>query len=97
MRFILFVLLLLLAMPAAAVKRSHAARDAFVRANACPSTGRHRLPCPGFVIDHVKALACGGADAAANMQWQTIAEGKAKDRWERKGPECRKPKKGDRE
>ncbi len=41
-------------------------------------------PCKGYVIDHVKPLACGGADAAENMQWQTIAEGKAKDKWERK-------------
>jgi hypothetical protein len=39
------------------------------------------------VIDHVKPLACGGADAPSNMQWQTAAAGKAKDAWERKG--CR--------
>lgn len=44
--------------------------------------------CPGYVIDHIKALACGGADAPENMQWQTVAEGKAKDRWELK--ECGK-------
>jgi hypothetical protein len=31
------------------------------------------------------ALACGGADAPVNMQWQSVAEGKAKDKWERKG------------
>jgi len=42
---------------------------------------------PGYVIDHIKPLACGGADAPSNMQWQTIAEGKAKDRTERVG--CR--------
>ena len=34
-------------------------------------------------VDHVKALACGGADAPSNMQWQTVADGKAKDKWER--------------
>jgi hypothetical protein len=39
--------------------------------------------CPGYVIDHINPLECGGADAPFNMQWQTIAEGKAKDRWER--------------
>jgi len=33
-------------------------------------------------VDHVKALACGGADAPESMQWQTVAEGKAKDKWE---------------
>jgi hypothetical protein len=26
-----------------------------------------------------------GADAPSNMQWQTTAEGKAKDKWERVG------------
>ncbi len=39
--------------------------------------------CPGYVIDHVKRLECGGADDPSNMQWQTVAEGKAKDRTER--------------
>jgi hypothetical protein len=34
------------------------------------------------VVDHVKPLACGGADAADNMQWQTVAAGHAKDRVE---------------
>ena len=36
-------------------------------------------PCPGYRKDHIKAHACGGSDAVWNMQWQTIAEGKAKD------------------
>jgi hypothetical protein len=35
------------------------------------------------VIDHVNPLECGGADAPINMQWQTVTEGKAKDRTER--------------
>ncbi|MCX7105232.1 MAG: hypothetical protein NTU70_08145 [Methylococcales bacterium] len=30
-------------------------------------------------------MACGGADAPSNIQWQSVAEGKAKDKWERKG------------
>lgn len=30
-----------------------------------------------------KALACGGLDTPKNMAWQTIADAKAKDRWER--------------
>ena len=34
---------------------------------------------PGYVVDHVIPLKRGGADAPWNMQWQTIAEGKAKD------------------
>jgi hypothetical protein len=40
---------------------------------------------PGHVVDHVNPLACGGADAPSNMQWQTIAEAKAKDKVERIG------------
>jgi hypothetical protein len=42
---------------------------------------------PGYVIDHVVPLACGGADAPSNMQWQTTAAAAAKDKVERKG--CR--------
>ena len=60
----------------------------FARIHACPSTHLKKLPCPGYVIDHKKPLACGGRDSIRNMQWQTVAEGKAKDKWERKG--CQK-------
>jgi hypothetical protein len=38
-------------------------------------------------VDHITPLACGGADTPSNMQWQTIAAAKAKDRVERAG--CR--------
>jgi hypothetical protein len=34
------------------------------------------------VVDHVVPLKRGGLDAPNNMQWQTIAEAKAKDRIE---------------
>lgn len=61
------------------IQRSAAARHAFARQTGYPN-GR-----PGYVIDHIKPLACGGADAPSNMQWQTIAEAKAKDKVERKG------------
>lgn len=67
------------------IKRSKAAKDAFKREHPCPANGRRSGPCPGYVIDHVKPLACGGADDPSNMQWQTVAEGKAKDKWERAG------------
>lgn len=40
---------------------------------------------PGYVIDHVIPLANGGADSPSNMQWQTKADAKAKDKWERGG------------
>lgn len=67
--------------------RSATAKHEFERQNPCPSTGKTTGACPGYVVDHVKPLACGGADAPSNMQWQTTAEGKAKDKTERVG--CR--------
>jgi hypothetical protein len=51
----------------------------------CPSTGRTTGACPGHVRDHIVPLACGGPDAVQNMQWQTVSEARAKDRWEAKG------------
>jgi hypothetical protein len=49
----------------------------------CPSTGRATGACPGYVRDHIVPLACGGPDAVQNMQWQTLSDARAKDRWER--------------
>jgi len=67
------------------VMRSAAARDAFERRHPCPGTGRTTGPCPGYVVDHVKPLACGGPDTPENMQWQIATQAKAKDKWERSG------------
>lgn len=41
-----------------------------------PSNGNNHSACPGYVIDHIQALDCGGVDDQSNMQWQSIAEGK---------------------
>jgi hypothetical protein len=49
-----------------------------------PSTGLTTGACPGYVKDHIRALACGGPDSVENLQWQTTAEAKAKDKRERK-------------
>ena len=65
------------------IKRSSAAKGAFKREHPCPSTGKTSGSCKGYVVDHIKPLECGGADAPSNMQWQTTAEGKAKDKTER--------------
>jgi len=35
----------------------------------------------GYIKDHIVPLACGGPDAVANLQWQTKAAAKAKDKW----------------
>ena len=69
----------------ARIKRSQSAKVEFKHQHPCPASGATKGPCNGYVIDHIKALACGGADQPENMQWQTLAEGKAKDKWERKG------------
>ena len=65
------------------IKRSAAAKDDFKREQPCPFNGKTSGSCPGYVIDHVNPLECGGADNPSNMQWQTIAAGKAKDKTER--------------
>lgn len=65
------------------IKRRRAARSAFMRSHPCPSTGKTSGPCPGYVVDHKIALECGGIDDPSNMQWQTVADGKAKDKTER--------------
>ena len=58
-------------------------RAAFQKQHPCPSTGRTRGACPGYVVDHIKPLCAGGADRPSNMQWQTTADAKKKDRLER--------------
>jgi hypothetical protein len=72
-------------------ERSAAARAEFQRLHPCPATGERRGPCPGYVVDHIRALACGGPDSADNMQWQTVPDGKLKDRVELY---CRMPARG---
>ena len=68
------------------IHRSSTARAEFKWEHPCPGTGSSVGACPGYVIDHIRPLACGGADTPENMQWQTVAEAKAKDAWELK--EC---------
>jgi len=38
---------------------------------------------PGYVVDHIIPLQCGGADSPANMQWLTIDEARLKHRTDR--------------
>lgn len=64
------------------IARSSKARRDFERRQPCPATGRNRGRCPGYVIDHVVPLKRGGADDPGNMQWQTTAAAKAKDKTE---------------
>lgn len=64
------------------IARSATARQSFAKSHPCPSTGKTSGGCKGYVIDHVTPLKRGGADAPANMQWQSTAAAKAKDRIE---------------
>ena len=84
-----FLLLLLIAVSAqyslhynSHAKRSSAVRSSFMRSHPCPSTGETSGACPGYVVDHIKALKRGGADSPSNMQWQTVEAAKQKDKWE---------------
>ena len=58
------------------IKRSEAAKHDFMRQSG------HPHGWAGHVVDHINPLKRGGCDCPANMQWQTIEEAKAKDRWE---------------
>src|SRR5690242_20900943 len=62
--------------------RSREVTREFQREHPCPSTGRTSGACPGYRKDHISPLARGGPDAVSNMQWQTVAAARAKDRWE---------------
>ncbi len=58
------------------IARSSEAKDQFMRETGYPH-GRQ-----GYVVDHIVPLKRGGADAPWNLQWQTKADAKSKDKWE---------------
>jgi hypothetical protein len=64
------------------IRRSAIAKKFFRQSHPCPSTGKTSGACSGYVIDHTKALKRGGLDEPGNMQWQTVADAKAKGRIE---------------
>ncbi len=58
------------------IKRSSSEKHSFMKSSGYPH-GR-----PGYVVDHIIPLKKGGCDCPSNMQWQTISDAKAKDKWE---------------
>lgn len=66
------------------IKRSAAVVSEFKRLHPCPSTGSKFGSCPGWYIDHVIPLACGGCDSVQNLQWLTQQQWLDKSKWERK-------------
>lgn len=71
------------------IKRSTAVLREFQRIHPCPATGLRTGRCPGWQLDHVLPLICGGSDTIENLQWlpveiKTCAGTKCKDRWERR-------------
>jgi hypothetical protein len=76
------VLILLLLCSTLCFGRSRAAKHTFEVQTGYPRGRR------GYVVDYRVSPACGGADAPYNMQWQTIADAKAKHKSDRE--RCKK-------
>lgn len=74
----------------AATDRSRPERAAFHREHPCPATGKRSGTCPGYQVDHVLPLKCGGLDKPENMQWLTVDAHKAKTALE--ADWCRRPR-----
>lgn len=83
MKLLVALLIAALCVSGAADARSKAQVNHFKNTHPCPATAKPRGPCPGYVVDHIKPLCAGGADHKSNMQWQTAADAKIKDRAER--------------
>lgn len=65
------------------IKRSAVVVSNFKRLHPCPSTGSKFGSCPGWYVDHVIPLACGGCDSLQNLQWLPEQQWRDKSKWER--------------
>jgi hypothetical protein len=69
-------------------QRDSSQRAMFIARYPCPSNGPGTCYQKGYIVDHIRPIACGGPDVWRNMQWQTIADSKRKDAIELDG--CKK-------
>ena len=70
------------------IARSSRVTSAYRRLYACPSTLLKTGACPGWSLDHVRPLDCGGLDSVSNLTWmdnriKSCAAPQCKDRYER--------------
>jgi hypothetical protein len=65
------------------IRRSASVIRQFKASNPCPATGKIEKRCKGYVVDHIHPLCHCGDDKLYNLQWQTIADAKAKDKLEK--------------
>lgn len=85
----LLVFIFLIAASSVTEARSTMAITEFKRLHPCPATQQSTGSCPGYIIDHIVPLDCGGPDAPSNMQWQTVPDAREKDKIERRGLSCK--------
>jgi hypothetical protein len=86
----IFLVLAVMAMGSASAAMAETPRSSdvprqFMHIHPCPGgpdKGHTTGACHGYVRDHIIPLCKNGPDTVANLQWQTVADGHAKDRWE---------------
>lgn len=66
------------------IVRRQAVINAFWAQNICPSTLKYAAPCPGWALNHIIPLACGGRDAVNNLFKMQVSTKKLIDAIERK-------------
>lgn len=71
------------------IYRSSKVRTTFQVIHPCPVTGLSYGACPGWQVNHVIPLACGGCDTVSNMDWmpveiKTCTAWYCRDKFERK-------------
>ena len=87
-RLFLFILVALVQSKAYSLPRDETQKQAFRKENPCPSTGEKKGACPGYQVDHKKALMNGGRDKPENMQW--LSEQQHADKTKQDIAECKK-------